>query len=101
MLDNIILFCIVVVSLTFMEATIAKENNNAPVREDDGPRINDGIRAKEVRFIEPLGEITSRDDTLYEMSGQSIYINGKDVDIFISDADYTYWLENKYEELLR
>lgn len=56
---------------------------------------------KEVRFIEPLGEITSRDDTLYEMSGQSIYINGKDVDIFISDADYTYWLENKYEELLR
>lgn len=55
---------------------------------------------KEVRFIEPLGEITSKDDTLYDMSGQSIYINGKYVDIFISDADYAHWLENKYDTLL-
>ena len=56
MLDNIILFCIVDVSLTFMEATIAKDNNNAPVREDDGPRINSDIKAKEVRLIDENGE---------------------------------------------
>ena len=56
---------------------------------------------KEVRFIEPLGEITSKDDNLYDMSGQSIYINGKDVDIFISDIDYAYWLENKYDTLFK
>lgn len=56
MLDISNLFCIVGDSLTFMEATIAKDNNSAPVREDDGPRINDGIRAKEVRLIDENGE---------------------------------------------
>ena len=39
-----------------MEATIARENTNAPVREDDGPRINDEIRAKEVRLINEKGD---------------------------------------------
>lgn len=39
-----------------MEATIAKENTNAPVREDDGPRINEEIRVKEVRLIDENGE---------------------------------------------
>lgn len=39
-----------------MEATIATENNNAPVREADGPRINRDIRAKEVRLINYNGE---------------------------------------------
>ena len=56
MLDNINLFCIVDVSLTFMEATIAKYNNNAPVSEDDGPRIKSDIKAKEVRLIDENGE---------------------------------------------
>ena len=29
---------------------------NAPVREDDGPRINEDIRTKEVRLIDENGE---------------------------------------------
>ena len=39
-----------------MEDTIAIESRNAPVREDDGPRINLEIRAKEVRLIDENGE---------------------------------------------
>lgn len=39
-----------------MEDTIAKENTNAPVREEDGPRINEEIRVKEVRLIDENGE---------------------------------------------
>ena len=39
-----------------MEATIAKENTNAPVREEDGPRINEEIKVKEVRLIDENGE---------------------------------------------
>ena len=39
-----------------MEATIAKENTNAPVREEDGPRINEEITAKQVRLIDEKGE---------------------------------------------
>ena len=39
-----------------MEATIATENNNAPVRTEDGPRINSEIKAKEVRLINYNGE---------------------------------------------
>lgn len=39
-----------------MEGKIAIENNNAPVREEDGPRINEGIRAKQVRLIDEAGE---------------------------------------------
>ena len=39
-----------------MEATIATEINNAPVREADGPRINRGIKAKEERLINHNGE---------------------------------------------
>lgn len=39
-----------------MEATIATENNNAPVRESDGPRINEAIKAKQVRLIDETGE---------------------------------------------
>ena len=35
-----------------MEGTIAKELNNAPVREEDGPRINDEITSKQVRLID-------------------------------------------------
>lgn len=37
------------------EATIARENNNAPVRDDDGPRINENIRVREVRLIDENG----------------------------------------------
>jgi translation initiation factor IF-3 len=39
-----------------LEAKIATENNNAPVREADGPRINREIKAKEVRLINYNGE---------------------------------------------
>jgi len=39
-----------------MEVPIATENNNAPVRESDGPRINESIKAKQVRLIDELGE---------------------------------------------
>jgi translation initiation factor IF-3 len=39
-----------------LEAKIATENNNAPVREADGPRINREIKAKEVRLINYDGE---------------------------------------------
>ncbi len=39
-----------------MEVTIAIENNNAPVRTDDGPRINNDIKVKEVRLIDENGE---------------------------------------------
>ena len=39
-----------------MEATIATENTNAPVRENDGPRINREIKAKEVRLINYNGQ---------------------------------------------
>jgi len=39
-----------------MEVPIATENNNAPVRSDDGPRINEEIRVKQVRLIDELGE---------------------------------------------
>ena len=39
-----------------LEVTIATENTNAPVREADGPRINQEIRAKEVRLINYNGE---------------------------------------------
>lgn len=39
-----------------MEAKIAKENTNVPVRDDNGPRINEEIRVKEVRLIDETGE---------------------------------------------
>ena len=39
-----------------MEVTIAIENNNAPVRTDDGPRINNEIKVREVRLIDENGE---------------------------------------------
>ena len=39
-----------------MEVTIAIENNNTPVRTDDGPRINEAIKVKEVRLIDENGE---------------------------------------------
>lgn len=41
---------------TFMEAKIPKENTNAPVRDDNGPRINEEIKVKEVRLIDETGE---------------------------------------------
>ena len=42
--------------MLFRSATIATENTNAPVRENDGPRINREIKAKEVRLINYNGE---------------------------------------------
>ena len=47
--------------------------------------------------VKPLGEVTTRDDTLYDMTGESVYIDGQDVGIFVSDADYAVWLEKKLE----
>lgn len=38
------------------EVTIIKESTNTPVRESDGPRINEDIRVKEVRLIDGDGE---------------------------------------------
>ena len=50
-------FCIICSSLNiYREAKIARENTNAPVRDDDGPRINEDIRVKEVRLIDENGE---------------------------------------------
>lgn len=40
----------------YKEATIARENTNAPVRDDDGPRINEDIRVREVRLIDENGD---------------------------------------------
>lgn len=39
-----------------MEATIAIEKTNAPARTEDGPRINEAIKAREVRLIDENGE---------------------------------------------
>lgn len=39
-----------------MEVTIVTEMNRAPVREEDGPRINEGIKVKQVRLIDADGE---------------------------------------------
>lgn len=39
-----------------MEVTIARENTNASVRGEDGPRINEEIRVREVRLIDETGE---------------------------------------------
>jgi len=39
-----------------MEVPISIENNNAPIRENDGPRINEDIKAKQVRLIDETGE---------------------------------------------
>ena len=38
------------------EATIARESTNASVRGEDGPRINEEIRVREVRLIDETGE---------------------------------------------
>lgn len=41
----------------FWEANIiSKENTNAPVREADGPRVNQEIKVKEVRLINQNGD---------------------------------------------
>ena len=56
-LKNCKTFCIICSSLNiYREAKIARENTNAPVRDDDGPRINEDIRVKEVRLIDENGE---------------------------------------------
>lgn len=39
-----------------MEDTIAIENKNAPVRNDDGPRVNEEIKAAKVRLIDANNE---------------------------------------------
>ena len=39
-----------------MEVPIATENFSAPVRNDDGPRINEEIKVKQVRLIDEMGE---------------------------------------------
>ncbi|MBO7098120.1 MAG: translation initiation factor IF-3 [Alphaproteobacteria bacterium] len=39
-----------------MEAPIPAENTNAPIRDNDGPRINEDIKAKQVRLIDETGQ---------------------------------------------
>lgn len=53
---------------------------------------------KEVVKIKPLGELTTEEDVVSDLSGEMVYIDGKCSDIFISHADYVNWLENKYEQ---
>lgn len=56
---NIIITFVLYASVVFNiyeEATIARESNNAPVRDDDGPRINEDIRVREVRLIDENGD---------------------------------------------
>ena len=48
--------------------------------------------------IKPLGELTTKEDELNDLSGEMVYIDGKCTDIFISHADYANWLESKYEQ---
>lgn len=45
--------------------------------------------------VKPLGELTTREDILNDMSGEMVYIDGKCSDIFISHADYANWLEKQ------
>lgn len=45
------------------------------------------------RKIKPLGELTFEDDLRYDLSGVIVFIDGKDVDIFISHIDYCNFLE--------
>jgi len=52
---------------------------------------------KDVIKVEPLGELTTKDDELNGMSGEMVYINGKCSNIFISHADYVNWLEKQGE----
>lgn len=57
LLANLHLFCRIIESIKqTQEVTIIKEGTNAPVRDSDGPRINEDIRAKEVRLIDAEGE---------------------------------------------
>jgi translation initiation factor IF-3 len=39
-----------------MEEKIVADSKNAPVRNDDGPRVNDDIKAKQVRLIDADNE---------------------------------------------
>ena len=55
---------------------------------------------RENLMLEPLGEVTAVEDTLNELSGNYILINGKDTGIFIADADYMKWIEDKYTKLI-
>ena len=48
---------------------------------------------KEELLIEPLGELTTEEDELEGLSGEYIYINGKDINLFVAHVDYTNWLE--------
>lgn len=50
-----------------MEDTIAADNKNAPIRNDDGPRINEDIKVKQVRLIDANNEnrgVVSIDEAL-------------------------------------
>ena len=53
---------------------------------------------KEVRKIMPLGKLETREDTINDLSGEMIYIDGVCTDIFISHADYANWLEEKIDK---
>lgn len=48
--------------------------------------------------VNPLGQLSTREDILNDMSGEMVYIDGKCTDIFISHADYANWLESKDEQ---
>lgn len=50
---------------------------------------------EEVIKIKPLGHIGTEEDNKYDLSGETLYIDGKCTDIFIAHADYANWLESK------
>lgn len=52
---------------------------------------------KEVVKIKPLGELTTQEDVVADLSGEMVYIDGKCSDIFISHADYANWLEKQVD----
>jgi hypothetical protein len=54
---------------------------------------------EEVIKIKPLGHVETKEDDVYNLSGEMLYIDGKCTDIFISHADYANWLESKINEI--
>lgn len=50
-------------------------------------------------LLEPLGVLTTKEDNIDGLSGESIYIDGKDINLFVAHVDYTNWLEKFITEL--
>ena len=53
---------------------------------------------EEVVKITPKGEVTTEEDEINGLSGESVYIDGKCSDIFVAHVDYLRWIERVLEE---